>query len=482
MITIQRLLSVSVLLMFLIGTLPLSSALIDVTVNLTYDRNGNLMQDANYYYQYNSEHQLSKVRDKNATGRILAEYEYDHLGQRSYKIEYHADGTNTSTYYVGNDFVQVVRPDGRVENTQYYYDNNGVLLARKDPDGKKYFYHPDALGSTALVTDEAGNVVEEVEYLPFGEVIEGGNDRYLFTGKEKDRETGLQYYDARYYAPDQARFIQPDIAQPDIYDPQQLNKYSYARNNPVKYMDPNGESPTLAFGLIGIAIGGVTGGTINLATQLYHGASITKGTVDWHQVGKSATVGAASGGVAGLTLGIGSLVAGGAGLSLGAEMGLGAASGVAGGRAGTATANVLEGEKVTKDILSPAGIATDALIGGATAGAGRTFKSAYIEKSWAAGGESSSYKNMLEHQSKVRTNPAGYNPYKFTVEANKFKSNFGKPRESDYVQVSKIYDEWKPFTGTGRIEPGFRRVNPKTGELVYIDSYETLYSYHSPKP
>ncbi|MBI2547897.1 hypothetical protein HYW21_00965 [Candidatus Woesearchaeota archaeon] len=248
MIYIRRLLVLSILLMFFVGMLPLSSALVDVTVNLTYDRNGNLMQDANYYYQYNSEHQLSKVRDKNATGRILAEYWYDHLGERLKKVVYHEDGSNTTTYYVNENFVREIGPDGVARDTIYYYDDEGVLLARQDSDGKKYFYHPDALGSTALVTDEAGNVVEEVEYLPFGEVIEGGNDRYLFTGKEKDRETGLQYYNARYYAPDQARFIQPDSVQPNVYDPQQLNKYSYARNNPVKYTDPDGQNLLLAVG------------------------------------------------------------------------------------------------------------------------------------------------------------------------------------------------------------------------------------------
>ncbi|MBI2548845.1 hypothetical protein HYW21_05840 [Candidatus Woesearchaeota archaeon] len=254
MINIAKRIALFFILMFLIGTLPLSSALIDVTVNLTYDRNGNLMQDANYHYQYNSEHQLSKVRDKNATGRILAAYWYDGNGQRLKKVVFHEDGSNTTTYYIHDDFVREIGPDGIARDTVYYRDLDGTLLARKDPDGKKYFYHPDALGSTALVTDEAGNVVEEVEYLPFGEVIEGGNDRYLFTGKEKDRETGLQYYNARYYAPDQARFIQPDSVQPNVYDPQQLNKYSYARNNPVKYTDPSGNVPIDTLGDIGFMI------------------------------------------------------------------------------------------------------------------------------------------------------------------------------------------------------------------------------------
>ncbi len=55
-----------------------------------------------------------------------------------------------------------------------------------DDDGRKFFYHPDHLGSTDLVTNETGNVVEETTYKPYGEVQSGGQSRFLFTGKELD--------------------------------------------------------------------------------------------------------------------------------------------------------------------------------------------------------------------------------------------------------------------------------------------------------
>ncbi|MBU0707298.1 RHS repeat-associated core domain-containing protein, partial [Patescibacteria group bacterium] len=59
---------------------------------------------------------------------------------------------------------------------------------------------------------------------------------YKFTGKELDASTGLYYYSARYYDPDLGRFISPDSIVQAPYDPQTLNRYSYCRNNPVKYI------------------------------------------------------------------------------------------------------------------------------------------------------------------------------------------------------------------------------------------------------
>jgi uncharacterized protein RhaS with RHS repeats len=91
-------------------------------------------------------------------------------------------------------------------DTVYYYDQKD-LVGRKDPDGKKFFYHPDHLGSTTLITNESGQVVEETVYEPYGQVLSGGNDRYDYTGKETDLGTGLAYYGARYYDPASAAIL-----------------------------------------------------------------------------------------------------------------------------------------------------------------------------------------------------------------------------------------------------------------------------------
>ncbi len=78
-------------------------------------------------------------------------------------------------------------------------------------DGRKFFYHPDTLGSTELVTNESGGTVEETTYEPFGEVIEGGQaSEFLYTSKELDDQTGLYYFGARYYNTSIPLFTQPD--------------------------------------------------------------------------------------------------------------------------------------------------------------------------------------------------------------------------------------------------------------------------------
>ena len=66
------------------------------------------------------------------------------------------------------------------------------------------------------------------------------NVKHKFTGQELDSESGLYYYGARYYDPEIGRFISPDSIVQDYTDPQTLNRYSYCRNNPLIYIDPNG--------------------------------------------------------------------------------------------------------------------------------------------------------------------------------------------------------------------------------------------------
>jgi len=229
---------ISLLLILLLAFGNISFILSQTEYNLIYDANGNLISGFGLNYSYNGFNQLINITDS-SDGSLVEEYFYDHEGSRVFKREYFADGSNQSTFYVSENFVQI-RNDSGVFNETYYYDEND-LVAKKDNDGNMFYYHPDHLGSTTLVTNESGDVVEETAYLPYGELIEGGEDRYLFTGKEKDVGTGLMYYGARYYDSYLRHFIQPDSLLPDVYDPQQLNRYAYARNNPYRYVDPSGE-------------------------------------------------------------------------------------------------------------------------------------------------------------------------------------------------------------------------------------------------
>ena len=115
---------------------------------------------------------------------------------------------------------------------------------------------PDHLGTPRMIFDLSGSLAstKRHDYLPFGEELfapaggrttamgySGGDGvRQQFTSKERDFETGLDYFGARYFSSIQGRFISVDQAAPDLVDPQTWNRYQYARNNPLYYIDPDG--------------------------------------------------------------------------------------------------------------------------------------------------------------------------------------------------------------------------------------------------
>jgi RHS repeat-associated protein len=111
-----------------------------------------------------------------------------------------------------------------------------------------YFYHSDHLGSTSYVTDATGEVYQHLEYFPFGEtfVEEHSNTNrtpYLFNGKELDEETGLYYYGQRYYDPRTSiwQSVDPKAGKMPGWSP-----YASNFDNPVKFLDPDGQQPTPA--------------------------------------------------------------------------------------------------------------------------------------------------------------------------------------------------------------------------------------------
>jgi RHS repeat-associated protein len=223
-----------------------------------YDGNGNILLDENYFYEYDGFNRLRRVRENNSEGPLLVEYWYASGGQRFKKKIYGVDDENTTTIYIGKDFVRVINSSGTFD-IKYVRDNTGTLLARFDPDNTTFYYHPDHLGSTRLVTDEEGEVVEETDYLPFGASITGGADRYTFTGQESDPETELMYYGARYYSPYLRQFMEPDLTIPSPYNPQALNRYSYTYNNPLKYVDKSGNVIQVPALLVPGIVGGLAG-------------------------------------------------------------------------------------------------------------------------------------------------------------------------------------------------------------------------------
>ena len=115
------------------------------------------------------------------------------------------------------------------------------------------YYHQDHIGSSSVMTDDAGALFDETAFYPFGEArhehrLRPIEESYKFTQKERDRESGLHYFEARYLAGGLSRFLSadPKYLNPEILsagaptDPQSLNLYAYVRNSPVKFIDPTG--------------------------------------------------------------------------------------------------------------------------------------------------------------------------------------------------------------------------------------------------
>jgi RHS repeat-associated protein len=129
----------------------------------------------------------------------------------------------------------------------------GLLVAAGVPASRaaevEKYYHLDAVGSVRAITDRSGNLLERFDYHPYGEdsVAPATNNTRRFTGKERDPETaivgGLDYFGARYYFGRVARFTSVDPVynwRENILDPQRWNRYCYGRNNPLRYVDPDG--------------------------------------------------------------------------------------------------------------------------------------------------------------------------------------------------------------------------------------------------
>jgi len=182
------------------------------------------------------------------------------------------DNGGTSYIYDG-DGRRVKKASSNGEVTVFVYDAAGRVVAEYSTQvqhkGTRYLTQ-DYLGSTRVVSDAQGNTHSNGgsggarhDYLPFGEEIGAGVEgrttnqgysqfdgvRHRYTSKERDDETGLDFFGARYYSSVQGRFTSVDpvkLTAERLLDPQRLNLYEYCLNNPLKYVDPDGEDLVLA--------------------------------------------------------------------------------------------------------------------------------------------------------------------------------------------------------------------------------------------
>jgi RHS repeat-associated protein len=115
-----------------------------------------------------------------------------------------------------------------------------------------HYFMGDQVGTTRMELSNGGWPMWQGEYYPFGQEAYSKTtaNHYKFTGKERDTESGLDYFGARYYGSSMGRFMSPDWsakAEPVPYsslsNPQTLNLYAYVGNNPLRMGDPDGHSP-----------------------------------------------------------------------------------------------------------------------------------------------------------------------------------------------------------------------------------------------
>ncbi|CAG0969355.1 hypothetical protein ARNL5_01559, partial [Anaerolineae bacterium] len=127
----------------------------------------------------------------------------------------------------------------------------GAVREKTATTDNLYYVYGDALNSASLTTNSTGGWVGEQRYKPFGEPRLGfpqgdlHTDRRFTNQRSEEASLGSLYdYNARMYSPYLNRWLSPDTIVPDPKNPQSLNRYSYVRNNPLKYVDPTGHRET----------------------------------------------------------------------------------------------------------------------------------------------------------------------------------------------------------------------------------------------
>jgi RHS repeat-associated protein len=213
---------------------------------LSYDSAGNvIVDDQGNTLVYDAENRIISTTN-NTSGTTT--YTYGAGGQRITK----STGATVANYWFGPSGDTLAETDSSGNFTNYVFFG-GQRLARNVSGDIKY-YITDHLHSTAIFADKSGTVLDDNDFYPWGGVVPGvgttsSNNHYKFTGKERDTESQLDYFGARYYANATGRFLSPDwAAKPtsvpyaEFGDPQSLNLYSYVRNSPIVRVDPDGHN------------------------------------------------------------------------------------------------------------------------------------------------------------------------------------------------------------------------------------------------
>jgi RHS repeat-associated protein len=200
--------------------------------NFTFDAQGETASKTDNTgttnYQWDARGRLTQVTLPNSQ---VVSYGYDTLGRRTTAM---AAGLTTNFLYDRRSVVSDADSDGTVTN---YINAGGTdeKLEQSSGNGALYFTQ-DRLGSTTSLTDAAGNVAESEAYGPFGSTTGSASTRYGYIGRELDAQTGLMLFRARWYDPQQGRFLTED----PIEFGGGMNFYAYTGDNPETRKDPSG--------------------------------------------------------------------------------------------------------------------------------------------------------------------------------------------------------------------------------------------------
>jgi RHS repeat-associated protein len=200
----------------------------------SYDCNGNMTQrienNVTYTQTWTKENRVDTITGNGQN----AQYTYDGDGNRVKKVQ-----NGVTTIYIGAIYEKNLTTG---EMTTYYFAGSQRVAMRQG--AMFYYFLADHLGSTSLTLDASGNKIGEMKYYPYGETryVSGtlGTDRHFTSQREESGLGSLYDFNARMYSPALGHFLSADTIVPSPADPQSLNRFSYTRNNPLKYTDPTG--------------------------------------------------------------------------------------------------------------------------------------------------------------------------------------------------------------------------------------------------
>src|SRR3989442_4562369 len=201
----------------------------------TYDANGNVItknDGFSWTFTYDYDNRLTKVV---RAGSTVLQSVYDGDGKRIKKTE----GNPIVVSYQGLNVLYEKDLTTGVVTKRFYA--NGLQVAKMVGSATTYL-HEDHIGSIRFVSSSTGSQIFSSNYVPYGPQYgaSGTPDEFLYAGKIYNGSTGFYYFGARYYDPTTGRFVIQDSYSGARADPQSLNRYAYARGNPMKFTDPNG--------------------------------------------------------------------------------------------------------------------------------------------------------------------------------------------------------------------------------------------------